>query len=173
MSEIINLLLEISKTDTGNSIPKMLIRVDELIFDNTDELSLLHPDFTFSIEYADLVDDESKLTILGSIPLLKAAFMNLMVNSVHYSENKEAKIGISSHPDYLQIDFINKGPIISKEEEKYLFQHFFRGDNSKGKSGFGLGLVFVYKIILQHGGSIAYTTDNLDQNIFTIHLPLR
>lgn len=173
LSEIIDLLLEISKIDTGNSIPKSPIRIDELIFDNTDELSRLHPDFTFSIEYADLIDDENKLTVLGAMRLLKAAFMNLMVNNIHYSKNKEAKIKLASHPDYLQIDFINQGPIISKEEEKFLFQHFFRGDNSKGKSGFGLGLVFVYKIILQHGGSIAYSSDYLNTNTFTIHLPLR
>lgn len=172
LSEIINLLLEISKTDAGNSIPKTALRVDELIFDTLDELSLLHPDFEFSLGYSGLSGDESKLTVSGSARLLKAALMNLMLNSIYYSDNKEAKVNIISTPEYLQVDFINKGPIITKEEEKYLFQHFFRGGNSKGKSGFGLGLVFIYKILLQHGGSVSYSTDNIKTNTFTIILPL-
>lgn len=172
LSEIINLLLEISKTDSGNSIPKTAFRIDELIFDNLDELSLLHPGFEFSLAYSGISDDESKLTILGSVRLLKAALMNLMLNSIHYSDNKEAKINIVSTPEYVQVDFINEGPIITKEEEKYLFQHFFRGGNSKGKSGFGLGLVFIYKILLQHGGSVSYSTDNIKTNAFSITLPL-
>lgn len=172
LSEIINLLLEISKIDSGNSIPKTALRVDELIFDSADELSLLHPDFEFSIDYSTLTDDESKLTVSGSPRLLKAALLNLMVNSMQYSDNKEAKIKITPSEKDLQIDFINKGTIITNEEEKYLFQHFFRGENSIGKSGFGLGLVFVYKIILLHGGTISYATKNSNTNIFTIHLPL-
>lgn len=172
LSEIITLLLEISKIDSGNSIPKTALRVDELIFDSADELSLLHPDFEFSIDYSTLTDDESKLTVSGSPRLLKAALLNLMVNSMQYSDNKEAKIKITPSKENLQIDFINKGTIITKEEEKYLFQHFFRGENSIGKSGFGLGLVFVYKIILLHGGTISYATKNSNTNIFTIHLPL-
>lgn len=91
---------------------------------------------------------------------------------MQYSDNKEAKIKITPSEKDLQIDFINKGTIITNEEEKYLFQHFFRGENSIGKSGFGLGLVFVYKIILLHGGTISYATKNSNTNIFTIHLPL-
>lgn len=173
LSEIINLLLEISKTDAGSSIPKTTIRVDELIFDNLDELSRLHPNFEFSLEYLGQTDDESKLTISGSTRLLKAALMNLMLNSIYYSNNKEAKINIISKEDLLQIDFINEGPIITKEEEKYLFQHFFRGENSKGKSGFGLGLVFIYKIIRQHNGLVSYSTNGVNMNIFTITFPLR
>lgn len=172
LSEIINLLLEISKTDVGNSIPKNPIRLDELIFDNIDELSLLHPEFEFSVKYTGFTDDESRLTILGSKRLLKAALMNLMLNSIHYSFNNESKINIISNESQLQIDFINEGPVLKKEEEKYLFQHFFRGENSKGKSGFGLGLVFIHKIILQHEGTVNYRSDNLKRNRFSIAFQL-
>lgn len=172
LSEIINLLLEISKTDAGNSIPQTSIRVDELIFDTIDELSVLHPNFEFSLEYSGLMDDEIKLTVSGSARLLKAALMNLMLNSIHYSDNKKAKVTISSKEELLQINFINEGPTITKEEEKYLFQHFFRGENSKGKSGFGLGLVFIYKIIRQHHGFVSYSTNGSNMNIFTISFPL-
>lgn len=172
LSEIVDLLLEISKTEISEKLPRDPIRIDEMIFDVMDELSVLYPDFEFSLDYAGLSDDENKLTVSGSGSLLKAVLMNLMTNSVRYSETKEAKINITSRQDDLQIEFINDGPTISKEEERFLFQHFFRGNNSKGKSGFGLGLVFIYKIIVQHGGFVSYKAIGTNQNVFTINLPL-
>ncbi|MBA6152931.1 HAMP domain-containing sensor histidine kinase [Gelidibacter maritimus] len=173
LSEIINLLLELSKTDAGHSIPKTSIRVDELIFDTIDELSQLYTEFEFSVDYIGPTDNEGLLTIQGSARLLKSAFMNLMLNSIHYSSNKEGNINIITNEKELQIDFINEGPVISMEEQKFLFQHFFRGENSKGKSGFGLGLVFIYKIISQHQGHISYHTDNKNLNVFTLIFPLQ
>ena len=172
LSEIINMLLELSKTDTGQSLPKTKIRVDELIFDTIDELAQVYPNFEFSLDYLGPTDDEELLTIVGSARLLKAAFMNLMLNSIHYSSNNEGNIHIITGENQLQIDFINQGPIITSEEQKYLFQHFFRGENSKGKSGFGLGLVFIHKIISQHNGSISYTPDEKRLNTFSVIFPL-
>lgn len=173
LSEIINLLLELSKTDTGQSLPKTKIRVDELIFDTIDELAQVYPNFEFSLDYLGPTDDEELLTIVGSARLLKAAFMNLMLNSIHYSSNNEGNIHIITGANQLKIDFINQGPIITSEEQKYLFQHFFRGENSKGKSGFGLGLVFIHKIISQHNGSISYTPDEKRLNTFSVIFPLQ
>lgn len=172
LSEIINLLLELSKTDSGEAIPKTKIRVDELIFDTMDELSQLYPNFEFSVDYVGDTDHENQLTILGSTRLLKAAFTNLMLNSIGYSTDHEAEIKIIPGASQLQIDFINHGPIIAAEEQKFLFQHFFRGENSKGKSGFGLGLVFIHKIIAQHHGQISYHTDGKTLNNFSVTFPL-
>lgn len=173
LSEIINLLLELSKTDAGHSIPKTKIRVDELIFDTIEELAQLYPNFEFSLDYIGATDNEDLLTIQGSARLLKAAFTNLMLNSIHYSSNNEGDIHIITNENQLQIAFINQGTVITSDEQKYLFQHFFRGHNSKGKSGFGLGLVFIHKIISQHNGSISYATDGRQLNNFTVIFPLQ
>ena len=172
LSEIIDLLLEISKAEMAATLPKEVIRVDELIFDIMDEISLLHPEFEFSLAYSGLSDDEEKLSVSGSMRLLKSVLMNLMLNSVRYSDNHEAKVNVISHENDLVIEFINEGAIISKEEEKFLFNHFFRGENSKGKAGFGLGLVFIYKIVVQQGGSVSYSSLGANTNTFTIQLPL-
>lgn len=172
LSEIINLLLELSKTDSGQGIPKTNIRVDELIFDIMDELSQLYPDFEFSLEYIGATDNENLLTIQGSTRLLKAAFLNLMLNCINYSNHKEGQIQLITSTSQLEVNFINQGPVITSEEQKYLFQHFFRGENSKGKSGFGLGLVFIHKIIAQHKGAISYHIKDTDLNIFKVILPL-
>jgi len=61
---------------------------------------------------------------------------------------------------------------INLDEQQYLFQHFFRGENSKGKRGFGLGLVMVHKILSLHNGQINYTVEEPETNKFTILLPL-
>jgi signal transduction histidine kinase len=53
-----------------------------------------------------------------------------------------------------------------------LFQHFFRGDNSQGKRGFGLGLVLVNKIVQLHGGEIQYESPENALNKFTLFFPL-
>lgn len=173
LSEIIHALLEIAKTDAGRQMTITPIRVDELIFDLVDELSGLHPDFRFSVEYQQHTDDENYLTVRGNPRLLKAAFSNLMMNCVQYSSDQQAKIQIRTGEDELQVGIVNAGPVISEKEQQYLFQHFFRGENSKGKRGFGLGLVFVHKILSLHNGRISYMTPGGHTNIFTVSLPLR
>lgn len=171
LSDIINSLLEISKAEAGNTALQEILRVDDIIFDVSDELQNLHPNFKFSIEYIQTID-EAGLVIHANSTLLKAAFMDLMMNCIQYSNNNKGEIAISNTEKHVVITFENEGDIISDDEKQFLFQHFFRGKNSKGKSGFGLGLVFINKIISLHGGQVSYQTANENRNIFTVSLPL-
>jgi signal transduction histidine kinase len=171
LGEIINSLLEISKVESGTTMELSKIRIDELIYDLTDELNSLHPDFLFSIEYDLQKEEESLLTILANPRLIRAAILNLMLNSAQYSTNNKARIIITNELNNLKLLFINDGNLLTPKEQQYLFQHFFRGENSQGKRGFGLGLVFVYKILVLTGGKISYSVDN-NLNTFIITIPL-
>lgn len=172
LSEIINYLLEVAKAESGNVPLHTQLRVDELIFDLADELSHLHPDFQFCIEYNQHTENDSSLTVLASERLLKAALLNIMINCIHYSSDHKARIDINIAPAQLQISFTNKGAILQSYEESHIFERFFRGENSQGKRGFGLGLVFVHKIMDIHQGSIVYRSEGENVNIFSIALPL-
>ena len=171
LSDIINSLLEIAKVESGASLEFDKIRIDELIFDVADELKNIYPDFKFLIEYIQ-TEDENNLIISANAPLLKAALMNLMLNCIQYSNDKKARITIGNKPERIQITFENNGSVITQNENQFLFQHFFRGENSKGKRGFGLGLIFAQKILALHKGNISYCAHNNTSNIFTISLPL-
>ena len=149
---------------------KESVRIDELIFDVAGEISSIYPDFQFAVEYSD-TDDENNLMVPANVRLLKAVLSNLMVNCAQYSNTNKAKIILSNEENQLMIGFENKGTVISEAENQYLFQHFFRGESSIGKKGFGLGLVFVQKIMTIHGGNVSYSSRNNDTNIFTISLP--
>ncbi len=171
LSDIINSLLEISKAETENFLLTDKIRIDDMVFDIADELKQIYPDFQFSIEYLQ-IEDENNLIISCNARLMKSAILNLMQNSILYSEDGKSKITISCFQQKVEITFENNGRTITKDENQYLFHHFFRGKNSKGKRGFGLGLVFVHKIISLHNGTVSYRSLNDNYNIFTIVIPL-
>jgi signal transduction histidine kinase len=171
LSEIINSLLEIAKAESDQTLMQESIRMDELIFDVAGELGSIYPDFQYAVEYSG-TEDENNLVVSANVRLLKAAVSNLMVNCAQYSIDNRAKIRFTNGQDHLVIDFENRGPIISEAENQFLFQHFFRGESSKGKKGFGLGLVFIHKIMTLHGGQIRYSSNGNDTNIFTISLPI-
>lgn len=170
LGDIINALLEISKIEAGSTKFVDKVRVDELIFDIIEELRTIHEEFNFSVEINGDIESEESLTITGNKRLLKSAFTNLAVNSMNYGTDHQARIVISPQQNSIQISFENKGQIISDVEVPFLFKHFFRGNNSKGKRGFGLGLVFVQRIIEMHKGTVEYTSKDGEVNVFTVRL---
>lgn len=173
LGNIINVLLEISKIESGQKIKTQKVRADEMIFDIIQELKIIYPLFNFEVNYISNSVEEERLTIDANEILIRQAFMNLMVNCINYSNDSKSEIKIDSSSDKeLKISFYNFGKQITKEEEKFLFRHFFRGENSLNKLGFGLGLVLTKKIITLSLGKIYYASPNSNQNIFEIHLPL-
>ncbi|WP_434037614.1 ATP-binding protein [Formosa sp. 4Alg 33] len=173
LGTIINVLLEISKVESGLKIKKQNTRIDEVIFDNIAELSLIYPHFHFEVNYFPDTIEEQCLVLNVNKMLVEQALLNLMVNCISYSENGKAHIKIDcSSVTELKISFSNIGPTISKEEKKYLFHHFFRGENSRKKIGFGLGLVLTKKIITLNSGTIGYFTPSYNVNLFEVRFPL-
>ncbi|MBS1537676.1 MAG: HAMP domain-containing histidine kinase [Bacteroidetes bacterium] len=171
LSDIINALLEISKTESGNTLSFEKVRIDDLIFDIIDEVKKLQPEYEFMVDISGNLDDESTLIIPVNNRLLTSALMNLATNSMYYSETNTSKITIIPTDTTIRIEFQNHGKNISQAEQEYLFQHFFRGENSKGKRGFGLGLVLVSRIIELHHGQIHYQTPEPGNNLFIVELP--
>ena len=169
LGEIINVFLEISKIESGQEIEKTEVRMDEVLFDIMAELNRLHPNFHFDLNYYPLEFEESRLIIKTNKRLIKQALQNLLMNCVTYSSDQKADIKIDcSSKDQLSISISNLGKTVSKDEEKYLFHHSFRGKNAAGKVGFGLGLVLAKKIMDFHSGDISYSSPEENLNVFEV-----
>lgn len=172
LGDMINSLLEIAKVETHAKLSFQKIRLDEIVFDCLTDTQKLHPGFNFDIVLDPGIENEEKLSVMGNLHLMQMAIQNLMLNCIHYSAKPQAQIYFRAIRGELQIKFSNPGPGIPEKEIPYLFQHFFRGQNSQGKRGFGLGLVLVNKVITLNGGKIKYEHHEKDKvNTFTIYLP--
>ncbi|MCX8010656.1 MAG: HAMP domain-containing histidine kinase [Ignavibacteria bacterium] len=173
LGNIINVLLEISKIESGNKIKKQLLRIDELIFDTIAELNIISPDFHFEVNFTPKQFSESSLEINANQSLIKQAFLNILSNCHTYSDNAKAILLFDcSESGKLRIIVSNSGIPITSDEEKFLFNHFFRGQNSQDKTGFGLGLVLSKRIFEMHSATIHYSSPSPNLNVFEIVFPL-
>lgn len=169
LGEIINVLLEISKIESGQQIKMQALRIDELFFDVIEELNAIYPNFQFDVSYVPDDISENMLIINLNPVLIRQAIQNLLSNCISYSDNLRAEIKIDySDSNRLKIRIINSGKPISAEEENFLFNHFFRGKNSQGVMGFGLGLVLTKKIMEINSASITYSNPADKLNVFEL-----
>lgn len=174
LGSIINVLLEISKIESGTEITRQEKRLDEVIFDVMDELNIIYPDYTFEVNFTPHEFDESRLIIPLNPVLISQVFQNLLTNCIAYSTDSKGEIIIDCHsPDLLTIRIANTGNPISEDETKLMFNHFFRGQNSQNQSGFGLGLVLTKKILELNNASIVYKNPTESLNIFELKFPLK
>ncbi|UUF13396.1 MULTISPECIES: sensor histidine kinase [Flavobacterium] len=169
LTELISSLLILSKIDNNkNNEDNEVHRMDEILFSAIENLKKSFPEFIilFEIEESDNLD--TALEVKGNKNLLEIALINVLKNACVYSDNKQALVKISTQENHLVISVLNTGKTLSEAEQKNLFQPFMRGKNSKGTSGFGLGLRIVNRILTLHKSSISYSIPNDKKNLFQL-----
>jgi two-component system sensor histidine kinase ArlS len=168
LTELINSLLILSKIDNKKHESNEVHRMDEILFSAIENLNKSYPEFLilFEIEESDNID--TALEIKGNKNLLEIAISNILKNACVYSDNKQAKVIISTQDDTLIISISNTGDTLNENEQKILFQPFMRGENSKGTSGFGLGLRIVQRILTLHKATITYSIPDINTNLFQL-----
>ena len=97
------------------------------------------------------------------------AIYNLLDNSIKYSqENSAITLSTAADEMYVRIVVSDMGSGISENEEGQIFKRFYRGKNTNGQPGFGLGLYISRQIVMLHDGFMkARRKENgLDMYIF-------
>lgn len=169
---VINTLIEISRYETATpQVFTNTVRIDELLFECTDELQVVSPHSRFEFLTADSISSATDMEVRGNERMLKLAFYNLLKNATEYSNNGVAAISVSKTRNLLEVRILNNGATLAEEEQPHLFGYFFRGNNSRNKSGIGLGLVMVARIMHLHGATVNYRIAPDGRNSFAILLP--
>jgi signal transduction histidine kinase len=170
LSNIMNTMLDISKKE-NHLIGSDSIRVDELLFDCVDEVSLQNSQAIFDLKIDQSIEKSERLTINGNSRMLKMAFCNLLKNAVNYSATQKVSIEIMPLNCHVQVSITNDGSTISMSETEYLFKQIFRGANAKTK-GFGIGLILTNRIVVLHNGMIKYMVTKEGLNCFSTQFKL-
>lgn len=104
--------------------------------------------------------------------LLRQILTNLLSNALKYSP-ADSRIVFEVVPDLRSISFHVKdsGIGIGEEDQKHLFEPFYRATNVGSITGTGLGLAIVKQAVELHGGTIHLTSTRGEGTEFIVVIP--
>lgn len=111
-----------------------------------DKLSVVHTEFQ--------VDEISECLVKGDKDRMVEVLQNVMENAIKYGDGKKIRISFGEEEDCKLIQIENSGCSLKKEELPNLFDSFYRGSNSTGRKGSGLGLYICRTLMRKMDGEI-------------------
>lgn len=113
--------------------------------------------------------------ILGDHQLLVTAVANLITNAVNYSpERTPVSVTRAVKGGSVVVRVTDHGIGIAPEDQKRVFERFYRVDKarSRGTGGTGLGLALVKHTAINHNGNISLWSRPGTGSTFSLELPL-
>ncbi len=146
------------------------VRMDEIIWQARTELVKKKKDHVVDVVMPE-VDDERSLQVQGNEDLLRSLVFNLMENGCKYSPDHRVEVRMSIDDGQIQLDLADQGIGIPEPEWNKIFSPFFRGSNTSGSQGHGIGLSLVQRIAELHNGRIGFQPNVPRGTVFIVSLP--
>jgi PAS domain S-box-containing protein len=120
-----------------------------------------------------LKNSQPFITVFLDPKLLNHIVINLLSNAIKYSgEEQRIIIKTEVKGKILRMDIKDKGIGIPKEEQKNLFNRFFRAENATNFQGTGLGLHIVKQYTELLGGDVSFKSKVGKGSTFSLRLPV-
>lgn len=145
---------------TGEYYLSEVIKATESYY--KDKLSVIHTEFQ--------VDEVSECLVRGDKDRMAEVLQNVMENAIKYGDGKRIRISFGEEEDCKLIQIGNSGCNLKKEELPNLFDSFYRGSNSTGRKGNGLGL-YISKILMRKMDGEIFA--GMEEDVFCVTIVVR
>jgi signal transduction histidine kinase len=153
--EIINSKADQINTLISNMFSATLEELQELKVTVTEEPSSILYDLIKNADYNSRVSTEEidECIILADVTRLAQIIDNIISNSYKYA-GTSIDVSAQINGKYLEVSFKDYGLGVPEEEMPLIFNKFYRGKNSAGKSGSGLGFYISKYLINKMSGEM-------------------
>jgi len=172
MTRIVDELLFLSRADMGEvKMERLPVKLESLLEDIHRQASLLGQERDVQV----VLGLTAPAVVLGDELRLRELFLNLVDNAVKYSRpGGSVDISLLTESDQAKVIVADQGIGISREDQKRIFDRFYRADDARAhtKKGTGLGLAICAWIVESHHGRIEVQSELHKGSTFTVTLPL-
>jgi two-component system phosphate regulon sensor histidine kinase PhoR len=170
LHQLVNDLLDIAKLESGK---KEIYRTNiELDYFLKEVFSTITP-IARSKNINLIIPDTSNLKINADKNKLRQVLVNLLNNAVKFTPSDgTVKLEVKKLEGAYEFRVIDTGIGIPQEDQKHIFDKFYRVNKERSRiiGGSGLGLTIVKEIVSAHGGSI-HVESKPGNTIFTFRIP--
>jgi len=172
MKNLLRQIAILSQIEEGEGIKEKKEKIDFKKF-----IEKILENFRLDIDKKELKTEiliPENLFLFSSPDFLNILLANLIENAILYNR-KGGKIQIEAEIKNKKFfcAVSDEGIGIPKEDQKFIFQKFFRARNSKGVKGAGLGLFICKEIIKKLKGQINFKSKEGKGTTFFFSLPLK
>lgn len=172
LTRLVGGLLLLAQAESGKlSLNLKLVELDTLVLEVFHEMRVLAGN-KVNLKMTDI----DQLQVNGDRDRLKQVLLNLIGNAIRYTPTGgDVILSLAKVGEQARIIIRDTGPGIPTEDLPYIFDRFYRAEESRTRSqasGFGLGLSISQWIIENHEGTIEVESKESEGTTFAIWLPL-
>lgn len=123
-----------------------------------------------NIIYPDSIND---IVLDFDEKILELILTNLINNAIKYApEHTDIEVKAWTEKNLLKIEILDFGIGIPEQEQKFVFNRYFRAENALLTQGTGIGLNIVKSHLENLGGQITFTSKENIGSTFTVTIPI-
>lgn len=126
----------------------------------SEKLSLIKTDFS--------VDKYTDCLLCGDLDRSIEVIQNIIENAVKYGDGERIEISFGEEDDCTLVTVRNSGCTLADTDLPHIFDSFWRGANSEGEKGSGLGLYICRQLMQKMNGEIFAEIKNEDMCVTTV-----
>lgn len=168
MGDLVEDLLTLARLDQVREPRREPVDLTVIVHELCQEARALAPDRAIALRAG------SHALVIGDAAELRRAIRNLIANAIqHTPRSTPIAISVEHRAERIQIAVRDHGAGLAPGSEDEVFERFWRGDASRGRTegGSGLGLAIVAAIVVAHGGSCIASSPPTGGARFVINLP--
>ena len=173
LSQLVGTLLDMTNL---KSVPRTdQVTLEELVDEVFCDLDPVAEKAGISIHFNNSANQDSHTDVTGSYVLLYRAVYNLVENAIKYNRpHGSVSVSVKQENGQAMVLVTDTGIGISPENQKKIFDPFFRVDKSRSRAmgGAGLGLALVDSIAKEHGGTVNVLESSEAGSTIALMLPV-
>ncbi|WP_300336380.1 ATP-binding protein [Accumulibacter sp.] len=154
LDELVGELLTLSRLEAGTpGGPPETIDLIEMVASIADDAGFEASASGRAVHFSG--DGEVSAAVQGE--LLYRAVENVVRNAAKYTAagtSVEVRARRLSSPEVFEVVVSDRGPGVAEADLEAIFEPFYRADNNRGTSGYGLGLAIARRAVSAHGGQL-------------------
>jgi two-component system OmpR family sensor kinase len=170
MGSLVEDLLLLARLDQAREMDSKPVDINKVVEDAVISARAAGPEHPVTFN-----SSNDEIFTLGDEVRIHQVVANLLANArAHTPAGTPITVSVKSTDAGVEVSVADKGPGLSAEDQKRIFERFYRADASRvrtGADGSGLGLSIVDAVMRAHGGSVSVQSTPGKGAVFTLHFP--